>query len=285
MTRLIPEDWSYKLPELPEVETIRQELEPLIRGKTFAEPILHMPSTIAYPSPEEFSVGLEGRTATALTRRGKYLFINLDQNILTVHLRMTGNLLFSKTGLPAEDRFLRVTLPFTDGTALHYLDMRRFGRLWLTANRQELETFVLKNVGPDILNEVNLEEFIELLGKRQKAKLKALLLDQNFVAGLGNIYTDECLYRCGLHPERAAGTLDRDKGEELYKAIQDVLADGIKYGGTTFRDYRSASGALGQFQQKLEVYGRKDDICPCGTPIKKKVVAGRGTYYCPRCQK
>lgn len=273
------------MPELPEVETIRRELEPLIRGKTFAEPLLHMPSTIAYPAPEEFAAGLEDRTVDTLTRRGKYLFINLDQGILTVHLRMTGNLLFSETGLPREERFLRVTLPFVDGTALHYLDMRRFGRLWLTANRQELEKVVLKKVGPDILNEVNLEDFIELIGKRQKAKLKALLLDQNFIAGMGNIYTDECLYRCGLHPEREAGTLDQVKGEELYRAIQDVLADGIKYGGTTFRDYRSSSGALGEFQEKLGVYGRKDDICPCGTPIEKKVVAGRGTYYCPNCQK
>ncbi len=273
------------MPELPEVETIRRELEPLIGGKTFAEPILHMPSTIAYPSPEEFTSGLEGRAVKALARRGKYLFIDLDLGILTVHLRMTGNLLFSETGLPEETRFLRVTLPFTDGTVLHYSDMRRFGRLWLTVDQQELEKVVLKKVGPDILNEVSREEFLELLGKRQKAKLKALLLDQSFVAGMGNIYTDECLYRCGLHPERAAGTLDRDKGQELYQAIQDVLADGIKYGGTTFRDYRNASGALGEFQEKLGVYGRKDGLCPCGASIEKKVVAGRGTYYCPKCQK
>ena len=278
-------EWRCKLPELPEVETIRRELEPLIRGKTFAEPLLHMPSTIAYPYPEEFTAGLEGRTVKALTRRGKYLFIELDLGILTVHLRMTGNLLFSETGLPGENRFLRVTLPFIDGTALHYSDMRRFGRLWLTAGQQELEQVVLKKVGPDILNEVSLEDFLDLLGKRQKAKLKALLLDQNFIAGMGNIYTDECLYRCRLHPERAAGTLDRDKGEELYQAIQDVLADGIRYGGTTFRDYRNASGALGEFQAKLGVYGRKDDLCSCGTPIEKKIVAGRGTYYCPCCQK
>ncbi len=273
------------MPELPEVETIRRELEPLIRGKTFAEPLLHMPSTIAHPSPEEFTAGLEERTVKKLTRRGKYLFINLDLGILTVHLRMTGNLVFSETGLPIEDRFLRVTLPFVDGTALHYSDMRRFGRLWLTADQQELEKVVLKKIGPDIMNEVSLENFLELLGKRQKAKLKALLLDQNFVAGMGNIYTDECLYRCGLHPEKTAGNLDRGQAEKLYRAIQDVLADGIKHGGTTFRDYRNASGALGEFQEMLRVYGRKDDLCPCGTVIEKKVVAGRGTYYCPNCQK
>ncbi len=273
------------MPELPEVETIRCELEPLIRGKTFARPILHIFSTVEYPTPEEFTAGLEGRTVSGLTRRGKYLFINLDQGILTVHLRMTGNLVYSETGRPRQERFLRASLPFTDNTALHYFDMRRFGRLWLVVDDNELNRLVLKRVGPDIFNEVSCEDFLAMLDRRRHSKLKALLLDQGFVSGMGNIYTDECLYRCGFHPERRVSSLNHAEAEELYRAIQDVLADGIRYGGTTFRDYRNAGGALGEFQSKLDVYGRRNETCRCGTAIEKKVVAGRGTYYCPRCQK
>ncbi len=273
------------MPELPEVETIRRELEPLISGKIFARPVLHMPSTIECPPGEEFSTTLTGQTIKNLTRRGKYLIINLDRGILVVHLRMTGNLSYSANGQPREERFLRVSMPFTDKSALHYFDMRRFGRLWLIANREELHEKVLKRVGPDILEEVDLEKFLDLLGKRQRSKIKALLLDQGFAAGMGNIYTDECLHRCSIHPRRQAGSLNRTEAEELYAAIKAVLADGIEYGGTTFRDYRTASGAIGSFQSKLAVYGCKGEKCRCGAIIEKITEAGRGTYYCPNCQK
>ncbi len=273
------------MPELPEIETIRRELETLVCGKTFAEPVLHMPSTIESPAAEEFSARLTGRSIERLTRRGKYLVINLDRGILVVHLRMTGNLFFAASGQAKEERFLRVSLPFTDGSALHFSDMRRFGRLWLAADDKELQEKILHRTGPDLLNEVDLEKFLELLGKRERSRLKALLLDQGFAAGMGNIYTDECLFRCGLHPRRQVSTLNRSEAEELYAAVQSVLADGIEYGGTTFRDYRNASGALGDFQSKLAVYGRKGETCRCGTEIEKTKEAGRGTYYCPTCQK
>ncbi|MGM0689443.1 MAG: DNA-formamidopyrimidine glycosylase [Bacillota bacterium] len=273
------------MPELPEVETIRRELEPLISGKTFAKPIIHMPSTIAYPAPEEFAASLEGCKVTNTGRRGKYLFINLDRGILVVHLRMTGNLVYAGQGLMQEERFLRILLPFIDGSALIYSDMRRFGRLWLVGNQEELQSIVLKNIGPDILTEVDLEKFIELLGKRERSRLKALLLDQGFAAGMGNIYTDECLFRCGVNPNRQVSSLSRGEMAELFEAVRAVLAEGIEHGGTTFRDYRSASGALGDFQSHLAVYGRKDEPCRCGAVIEKTRVAGRGTYYCPRCQK
>lgn len=273
------------MPELPEVETIRRELEPLICGKTFAEPILYIPTTIAYPSPEEFIAGLKGCTVKSLGRKGKYLIVNLDRAILVVHLRMTGNIIYSENGQVEEKRFLRLALPFSDGSALNYSDMRRFGRLWLVRDREELQSIVLKNIGPDILTGLNREKFIELLSKKERRGLKALLLDQGFAAGMGNIYTDECLFRCSIHPSSAAGTLSCSEAGELYDAIQSVLAEGIEYGGTTFRDYRNASGALGDFQSRLAVYNRRGEKCRCGTPIEKTVVAGRGTYFCPRCQK
>lgn len=273
------------MPELPEVEVIRRELEPLLKGKVFAEPMLQMPSTIEYPSPELFAASLPGREINNLNRRGKYLIINLDRGILTVHLRMTGNLLYVDDDTVSEERFLRVSLPFTDGSALHYFDMRRFGRLWLTETQAELKEVVLKRIGPDILNDLCRDDFLELLGKRERSRIKALLLDQGFAAGMGNIYTDECLYRSGIDPKRRVQDLKKEEAEKLYQSILEVLAEGIKYGGTTFRDYRNARGALGDFQSRLAVYGRKDALCRCGASITKAKVAGRGTYYCPRCQK
>ncbi len=272
------------MPELPEVEVIRRELEPLLKGKVFAEPALHMPSTIGHPNPDLFTASLPGRIIKNINRTGKYLMIKLDRGILTVHLRMTGNLLYVENSA-FEKRFLRVSLPFIDGSALHYLDMRRFGRLWLTETEAELKEMVLKRIGPDILNDLCLEDFLELLSRRQRGRIKALLLDQGFAAGLGNIYTDECLYRSGIDPNRRVQDLKESEAEKLYQSILGVLDDGIKYGGTTFRDYRNARGALGDFQNRLAVYGRKDELCHCGAFIAKTKVAGRGTYYCPRCQK
>jgi formamidopyrimidine-DNA glycosylase len=273
------------MPELPEVETIRCELEPLISGKIFAAPVIHIPTTIAYPEPERFAAQLSGRIVSGVSRKGKYLLINLDCGILVVHLRMTGNLIYiDEKDLPQSDRFLRLELPFTDGSALHYSDMRRFGRLWLVECAEQLQDIVLKNIGPDIYNDLNALSFSELLQSRGKRGLKALLLDQGFAAGMGNIYTDECLHRCGFHPERRASTLSEAEVAELYRVIIEVLDAGIKHGGTTFRDYRNARGALGDFQSKLAVYGRKGEYCQCGTAIEKTVVAGRGTYFCPCCQ-
>lgn len=275
------------MPELPEVEVIRRELAPLIKGKTFARPLLEVATTIEYPEPLQFASSLEGRQVTGTGRKGKYLVIYLDRGILVVHLRMTGNLIYvqdEKVIEHNENRFLRLTLPFTDGTSLRYCDMRRFGRLWLVEDERELHEIVLRNIGPDIFDDLCCDEFVKLLAKRKGAKLKPLLLDQRFAAGMGNIYTDECLYRCGLHPERRAAELNRSEAEELYHQVRQVLTDGIKYGGTTFRDYRTSSGALGDFQSRLKVYGRKGETCACGTPIEKITVGGRGTYYCPRCQ-
>ncbi|MFO7951688.1 MAG: bifunctional DNA-formamidopyrimidine glycosylase/DNA-(apurinic or apyrimidinic site) lyase [Bacillota bacterium] len=275
------------MPELPEVEVIRRELAPLIEGKIFAKPLLEFPSTIESPAPDLFVSRLEGRKIINTGRKGKYLLIYLDQGILVVHLRMTGNLIYVPEKYevePEEDRFLRLTLPFNDGSSLRYCDMRRFGRLWLVERERELKEKVLKNVGPDIFEDLCCEDFLKLLENRKTARLKPLLLDQNFVAGMGNIYTDECLYRCGLHPRRQVADLNRAEAEELYRQIRQVLTEGIKYGGTTFRDYRTSSGALGDFQSRLVVYGRKGETCRCGTPIEKITVGGRATYYCPRCQ-
>lgn len=272
------------MPELPEVEVIRRELEPLICGKTFAVPVLHMPTSVQYPSPDEFIRRLAGRRVDSVSRKGKYLIINLGPGALVVHLRMTGNLLFSEQGALEESRFLRVSLPFTDASTLYFSDMRRFGRIWLIDNAADLSEIVLKRTGPDIYTDVARDQFLSLLSSRKRAKVKALLLDQRFVAGMGNIYTDECLYRSGIHPRRAIASLNPAEADNLYSAIQSVLEEGIVYGGTSFRDYRNAQGAPGEFQNKLSVYGRKGSLCRCGASIQRTIVAGRGTYFCPQCQ-
>jgi formamidopyrimidine-DNA glycosylase len=273
------------MPELPEVEVIRRELAPLVIKKIFARPLLHIDSTVEYPEPDKFEADLAGREISGVERKGKYLIFRLDRGILVVHLRMTGNLIFSEKGQLKNERFLRLSLPFEDGSALYFSDMRRFGRIWLVDNDAELEEIVLKRVGPDIMNDVNCDDFLRLLDQKKKRQLKALLLDQSCAAGMGNIYTDECLFRCGVHPRRNAGELTTAEAEKLFDAVQTVLEEGIEYGGTTFRDYKNARGALGEFQSHLNVYGRKGEVCSCGTPIEKTVVAGRGTYFCPKCQK
>ena len=142
----------------------------------------------------------------------------------------------------------------------------------------------MHRLGPDIYEQVTEEKFLELLQKRPRARLKPLLLDQLFVAGLGNIYVDESLHRCRLHPCREAGSLSREEGKALFRAIRAVLEEGIRCGGTSSRDYRDARGEKGTFQERLAVYGRKGCLCRCGAAIERIVVAGRGTYYCPRCQ-
>jgi len=274
------------MPELPEVEVIKCELEPLICNKEFAKPILHIAQTVQYPSSSEFISLLEGKKVKTLTRKGKYLIINLNQGYLVVHLRMTGNLTFlgSKdyTGIP----YLRAELPFQDGSALAFSDMRRFGRLWLVANTGELNTLVLGKVGPDIFTETDTGSFQKTIQSARKTSIKAFLLDQSRLSGMGNIYTDEALFRCGIHPGCSVQDISTNRAEELFQVIQDVLRDGISFGGTSFRDYRNASGALGSFQNLLKVYGRKGEKCmQCGTPVARMVLAGRGTYYCQNCQR
>lgn len=272
------------MPELPEVEVIRRELEPLIVDKVFCQPVLHEPKTVQYPDPSAFISRLDGCRVKQLERKGKYLLVELDRGILIIHLRMTGNLVYSDQAVLPEIPYLRAELLFNDHSALYFSDMRRFGRLWLVANRSELQSSVLKNVGPDIFCEVDQEKFLEMLAARKKVRIKALLLNQGFAAGMGNIYTDESLFRCRIHPNRTVDSLTGDETEKLYRAIQSVLQDGIDHGGTSFRDYRNARGTLGNFQFRLAVYGRKGEICRCGSAILKTRTAGRGTYYCPRCQ-
>lgn len=274
------------MPELPEVEVIRRELQPAVKGKIFSTPRLIFPGSVRFPSPAGFVNQLPGCRIADLQRKGKYLIFNLCRGMLLIHLRMTGRLLFSDNRLANPDYpYLRVVLPFDDHTALYFCDKRKLGGIWLNFSEKDLpDGFV--NLGPDIYRQVDRQRFAELLKNRRRAMIKPLLLNQRVLSGLGNIYTDESLFLCSIHPRRQAGSLSPEEIDSLYGAICQLLHKGIHCGGASIRDFRNAGNQEGSFQHCLEVYGRQGKPCRrCGTPVARITVGGRGTYFCPGCQK
>lgn len=276
------------MPELPEVETVRRGLERQIVGRVFeGVSFLEWPRTIDRPDPETLAARLAGRRVRQVRRRAKFLIVDLDGPAgesahLIVHLRMTGQVRVLPHDAP-RDRFERVAFRFTDGDELRFSDIRRFGRIALLDGAELAERF--RALGPEPLgDEWRPEAFVAQLAAR-RTRLKPLLLDQSFLAGLGNIYVDEALFRARLHPLTAAADVPRVHAEALYAAIREVLTDAIASGGTTFSNYRDAFGQEGDYYERRRVYGRTGDPCPtCGAPIARIVVGGRGTHFCPACQ-
>ncbi|MBV9787992.1 MAG: bifunctional DNA-formamidopyrimidine glycosylase/DNA-(apurinic or apyrimidinic site) lyase [Chloroflexi bacterium] len=272
------------MPELPEVETVRRSLQPFLIGHRIVEVTrIAWPSTIAEPSPEEFSARLRDREIVAIDRRAKYLIIHLDQDeALVVHLRMTGQL----TVVEAEaepDKHTHVVLRLDTGQQMFYRDTRKFGRMWLL-DREGLAALDRK-LGPEPLDDTLTAEAFRALIRRRKGRLKQLLLDQAVIAGLGNIYVDEALWLAQLHPLATVGMISDEQIDALYAAIREVLASGIDKRGTTFSNYRDALGAKGSNQNYLNVYNRANQPClRCGSPIEKIVVVQRGTHICAYCQ-
>jgi len=269
------------MPELPEVETIAQDLQALILDKEIVSVSVEWERIIFCPTPDEFRRHLVGKRIVSISRRGKYLVTQLsDGNYLLVHLRMTGQLL---TSPPAKKdrKHVHVVFEFVDGTSLYYADLRKFGRFYLVSDTQAL----LGGLGPEPLSpSFSADELHKRLSKR-KRKIKPLLLDQHFIAGLGNIYVDESLHRAGIHPLRRASELSREESVCLYDSIVAILSAAITSRGTTLRDYRDAKGNLGSHQEHLQVFHKTGEPCPrCGHPIERLVVAQRGTYICPACQ-
>jgi formamidopyrimidine-DNA glycosylase len=268
------------MPELPEVETIARGLQVPLVGRTFTGATVAWPRTIAPQSPDEFSRGIAGRRVRSIGRRGKYIVITLDQGYLLVHLMMTGRLKVAPSDQPLE-RYTHTVLGLDNGCQLRFRDVRKFGRLYLV---EELSTITSK-LGPEPLA-IQLEEFEELLARRS-GRLKSLLLNQGFLAGMGNIYADESLFQAGLHPQRTADTLTAVERERWYGAIQAVLTRAIRMRGTTLRDggYVDAQGEAGDFQSQLAVYGRTGEPCRrCATPVQRLVLGGRSSHFCPQCQ-
>lgn len=270
------------MPELPEVETIARSLRGQIMGRVVARVHVRWPGAVATPPPDDFIAAIQGRCIASVGRRGKFLVLALaPQGRLLVHLRMTGRLLWEAPGGEAflPDKHTHVSIYFQDGGALHYRDPRKFGRLYWAQEADE----VVGGLGPEPLD-MSQETFTALLRARRR-QIKPLLLDQHALAGLGNIYVDESLWRAGVHPLRRADTLAADEATRLYEAIRAVLAEAIANHGTTLRDYRTPGGDEGENQWALAVYGRAEEPCRrCGQPIQRIVVGSRGTHLCPHCQ-
>lgn len=271
------------MPELPEVETIVQQLSASLVGQCLTATHIGWPGVVATPSPDALAAALQGRTITGVRRRGKFILIDVPPQVLVVHLRMTGRLyLCDPTGpAPADERYVRAWWSLSSGQTLCFADLRKFGRLYLVDDPAPL----VAGLGPEPLaDDLSAERFATLL-KAHRRQLKPLLLDQHLVAGLGNIYTDEALWRARLHPLTRADALTPAQAEELWAAIRATLCEAIADGGTTLRDYRNARNEAGSHAPALAVYGRAGAPCPrCGAPIVRLVVGGRGTHICPICQ-
>jgi formamidopyrimidine-DNA glycosylase len=267
------------VPELPEVETVRAQLAPRLEGRTLARVEILDPRLTRPVDLFEVAEELEGARVEAVERRGKYLVLRLANGLaLLVHLRMTGGFSFA----PASHE--RAVVELDDGTALVYRDVRRFGT-WLVLEEAELEPYLAARNGPEPLGPRFTTTWLRsrLVGRR--APLKAALLDQRVVAGLGNIYADEALWRARLHPLRPAGGLGEDDARRLVRAIRAALRAGIARQGSTLRDYAAPDGSAGQMQREFRVYGRGGEPCDrCRSSIVKGRVGGRGTWYCPGCQ-
>jgi formamidopyrimidine-DNA glycosylase len=271
------------MPELPEVETVRRQLAPRVEGRVLSGVVVHDERWTAPRHPDEIVGPLVGRRVLALRRRGKYLIWELeDELFLLMHLRMTGNLLYDA---PGETRYTRVVLSFDDGHTVRFVDPRRFGTGWLLAGEPELDAYLDARLGVEPFSEAFTAEHLRVLARGLRAPIKAFLLDQRRIAGVGNIYADEALFRTRVHPLRPAGKLSSAQWALLRDAIVAVLQAGIDANGATIDDFRDLDGARGAFQDRFLVHRRAGEPCPvCGRPVRKLLAAGRGTYVCEHCQ-
>jgi len=265
------------MPELPEVETIARKLKPELVGKTILSADLRWPRTVALPSPKKFKEWIKGQKILDVGRRAKYLIIQLSNFNLLIHLRMSGDLLIRNSTIRA-DLHDRLIIKLSGDKSLVFNDTRKFGRVWLTPQPEE----VLGKLGPEPLSANFTAQWLHTALHNKRRQLKPLLLDQTFIAGLGNIYTDEALHVAKLHPLATSDSITARQAEALHEAIHSVLNEGIRRNGASFDwVYRG-----GEFQNYFRVYGRKDEECPvCGTKIKRILVGQRSTHYCPKCQK
>ncbi|TML29047.1 MAG: bifunctional DNA-formamidopyrimidine glycosylase/DNA-(apurinic or apyrimidinic site) lyase [Actinobacteria bacterium] len=271
------------MPELPEVETIRRGLAPRVEGRTLAAVRVLDPRWTRPRAPAEVEQALTGRRLLRLGRRGKYLVWELDDDAFLIqHLRMTGALLYDPPTAPAH---ARVRIALDDGHRLVYDDPRRFGTGELARGRADLKAFFAVRLGLEPLDPGFTAEHLRALGRSCRAPIKAFLLDQRRVAGVGNIYADEALFRAGVHPLRPARRLTRSQWAAVRDGVVAALEAGIAADGASIDDYRDPDGVRGRFQDEFLVHLRAGAACPsCGTPIVKLVAAGRGTYACERCQ-
>lgn len=273
------------MPELPEVETIRQSLLPLLKGQRIVDSEVHLPKLLQGVTAEEFAGLVANRVVQDIGRRGKYLLFSLSgEHTLVIHLRMTGQLRFAAALLPRPPH-THIVLKLASGQELRYTDTRQFGYWFLAADKDIFRVARMEHLGVEPLSPEFTPAVLASLAEGKRCTIKSLLLNQHIVAGIGNIYADEALFLAGIRPERVAGELTLSEVARLYDAVTAVLTQGIKMRGTTFSDYLDGLGQEGGFQHQLKVYGRAGEACfVCGGEVARIVVAGRGTHACRQCQ-
>jgi len=282
------------MPELPEVETVRRGLAPVLEGAVIKEAITRR-AGLRQPFPKDFSARLEGNRIERLQRRSKYILIECaDGLIVILHLGMSGRVTIYKDGLDANGeppkigKHDHVSLITERGDYIVYNDPRRFGIITFTDTDTQSTHPLLKNIGPEPLGNSFNADVLSRGFQGKKSSIKALLLDQRLVAGLGNIYVCEILWRAGINPKRTGGSLSVKETASLVPIIRDVLREAIAAGGSTLKDYAQTDGELGYFQHSFKAYGREEEPCmqkKCSGKLERIVQSGRSTYFCPKCQR
>lgn len=270
------------MPELPEVETTRLGIEPLVCGCCITRVEFRVPK-LRWPLDPQLSEILAGQSIRSVGRRAKYLLLNLDSGCLLVHLGMTGNLRVVSEHTPAA-KHDHVDICFSDGRCLRFTDPRRFGAiLWVPG--PPLEHPLLSKLGPEPLSDEFNGRYLHGRARNRKLTVKPFIMDQQVVVGVGNIYASEALFMAGILPTKESGRISANKYKRLTEAIKQVLRSALDAGGTTFSDFRQVDGTPGYFKQQLQVYGKVDQPCPrCETPIVSTRLGQRSTFYCPCCQ-
>ncbi|WP_099158735.1 DNA-formamidopyrimidine glycosylase [Virgibacillus ndiopensis] len=274
------------MPELPEVETIKNTLKQFVLNKTIEKVDVFWPNIVKVPDDvEQFKHILRGQTIRDIKRKGKFLLFQLDDFVLVSHLRMEGKYSVHQSSEPVK-KHTHVIFAFTNGEELRYNDVRKFGTMHVFKKGEERKEKPLIQLGPDPFDkDFTFSYFYEKLKKTDRV-IKSALLDQTIVAGLGNIYVDETLFKAGVHPLKKASKLTKKEVQAIQREAIATLAKAVEQGGTTIRSYVNGQGDMGMFQQELFVYGQENQACKnCGKPIVKMKIGGRGTHLCVSCQK
>ncbi len=271
------------MPELPEVETIKNDLSPYLIGRTITDITLTWSKSVIKPSSLELPGRLIGQTIKDIQRRGKYLIFPLESGqYLIMHMKMSGSLILKAASSQEEVRFSRTIFTLDTGERLHFIDPRKFGMIWLIEDKEE----VVGKLGPEPLEPAFTPDTLSKILSNRKAPIKALLCDQELIAGIGNMYADEALFASRLHPYEIGGNLDDKEVTLLHQGIISVLRAGIAHYGASTSDYYRPDGTKGMAHMFFNVAHRGGKSCPvCGTTIQRTMVRNRGTYFCPECQK